>query len=166
MSKTLNDLLTNLRDAEDGVIALSPEQLTIALGSVKDKVDSTFEVISRLESEVLRLSEIAKEFTAKKKTVENQVKRLKEYVQYSMESDETTELLGDKHRLRIMTRKGLKVSEREISSTLFLEFPEVINRVYSFDKNLLKEKFKANPEKYAELVSPSLSTSLKFTVKG
>ena len=166
MSKTLNDLLTNLRDAEDGVIALSPEQLTIALGSVKDKVDSTFEVISRLESEVLRLSEIAKEFTAKKKTVENQVKRLKEYVQYSMESDGTTELLGDKHRLRLMDRKGLKVSEMEISSTLFLEFPEVIRRNYSFDKNLLKEKYKENPEKYGELVSPSTSTSLKFTVKG
>lgn len=162
MSGTLNSLLTSLREAEDGLIEIDLKEV---LGSIKGKVDNTFEVLDRLESDSERMGKMAKAVQARKKSIDNQIKRLKDYVQFSMEEDGTTELLGETHKLKLYSRKGVKVKDQEIDSTLFLAFPEVITRTYAFEKNVLKEKYKADPEAYECLMEKSESKHIRFTVK-
>lgn len=159
---TLNTLLTSLREAEDGLIEIDLKEV---LGSIKGKVDNTFEVLDRLESDSERMGKMAKAVQARKKSIDNQIKRLKDYVQFSMEEDGTTELLGETHKLKLYSRKGFKVKSQEVDSELFMKYPEVITREYSFQKTILKEKFKAEPEVYGDLMEPSESKHIRFTVK-
>lgn len=162
---TLNELLTTLRDAEDGIVNMDMVALEDTLGSVRDKVDGIYEVLDRLESESDRMGRLAKSFAVRKKSLENQSKRLKEYIIYSMDMDESTEIYGQTHRLRLYKRESMKVKDQEIDSTLFLAFPEVITRTYAFEKNVLKEKYKADPEQYECLMEKSETRHVKFSVK-
>ena len=162
---TLNDLLTTLREAEDGIINMDKEALQSILGNVRHKVDNIFEVMDRLESESDRMARLSKSFAIKKKSLDNQLKRLKEYVLYSMELDEATELYGEVYKLKLYNRKSMKVKDIDVDSILFMEYPEVIKREYSFEKNVLKDKYKADPEKYESLMESSQTKHVKFSVK-
>ena len=162
---TLNELLTKLREADDGIIEMDIEQLEETLGSVKDKVDGIFEVISKLESEAERMKKLAKSFAVRQKSCENQVARLKNYITYSMDQDGATEIYGEIHQMKLVSRKTQKVRDLIIGPEMFIKFQEVVRRDYSFDKNLLKEKAKADPERYQDLMETSESRHLRFSVK-
>lgn len=162
---TLNELLQSLREADEDIEqSLTQEQLKETIGSIKDKVDSTFEVISRLESEASRMDRLAKSFEKRKKTLSNQVKSLKEYVQYTMATDGSDELYGETHRVKLCSRKGLKVTD-QVGAETTMKFPDVVKVEYSFDKMLVKEKYKADPEKYGELVEETKTQHIKFSVR-
>ena len=162
---TLNTLLTKLREADDGIIEMDIEQLQETLGSVRDKVDGIFEVISKLESEAERMKKLAKSFAVRQKSCENQVARLKNYITYSMDQDGATEIYGEIHQMKLVSRKTQKVRDLIIGPEMFIKFQEVVRRDYSFDKNLLKEKAKADPDRYADLMETSESRYLRFSVK-
>jgi len=162
---TLNDLLTTLREAEDGLLDMDMSELQATLGSVRHKVDDIHEVMSRLESESERMFKLSKSFAIRKKSLDNQLKRLKEYIMYSMELDGALELYGDTHKLKLYTRSSMKVKNQEIDSSLFMDYPEVITRTYAFDKNVLKDKHKQDPEKYAFLMEKTESKHIKVSVR-
>jgi hypothetical protein len=140
-------------------------ELEDTLGSVKDKVDGIFEVLDKLDSESERMGRLAKSFSVRKKALDNQTKRLKQYVLYSMDMDGTTCLFGETHKIGLHSRKSMKVKDIEVDSELFMEYPEVITREYRFEKNVLKDKYKADPKKYEELMEESETKHIKFSVK-
>lgn len=143
-NKSLNSILTLLAAVDDGMIELSQSDMAETLGSLKDKVDGIYEVISRMKSEQDRLKSEIDNFTAKKKALENAEQRLKDYVVFAMDQDGNVKLQGNRYTLQMQSRELIKVKPfTSLSTTQYVELntlsPGVVKREYKFDTTLFKK---------------------------
>jgi len=129
-------------DGIDGVAEISDEDYKRLIGTVTDKVDALKFVTTKLEAEALRLKTIEKEFTDARRTVENNLERLKSYIISSMEESGMMKIQGSRFKIAISERDVIEVKEIDSEvDYLFLRqvSPELIKRIYVVDKNRAKK---------------------------
>lgn len=161
---SLITLLRTLEDAENGLIDASNDELKETLGDIRDKVDSVYEVHSRLCSEEKRLEAHIKDLTKRKKTVKKSVKRLEDYLLYCMEEADTKLLCGKYWDIKTSQRKSEAVREFEVNQEVFEKLgPVFVNREFSINKSMIKYVAKSNPDIKDEYIETRINKSVKFS---
>jgi len=163
---SLNTMLETLRQVEDSLVEMTDEEVKALLGDVKGKVDSIYEVITRMLAEEIRLKEAAAALTARARNMKNSVARLKSFCVYAMKADGTSELMGKNFDVKLNKRVTPTVKDLNITPDIFMELNEVkeglVKREYSFDKKAMKDLFKASPEKIGEYIFFKEAESISF----
>ena len=163
---SLNQMLETLRHFEDNIVNMTPEEIKVLLGDVKGKVDNTYDIITRMQSEEVRLKEAAKELTDRARNMKNSVARLKDYCIFAMKSDGTSELQGKNFDMKLSQRTTPTVKDLNITPDMYLELNEIqdglVRREYSFDKKAMKDLAKTKPELLDEYIFSKASDSLSF----
>lgn len=159
-------MLETLRHLEDNISNMTPEEIKVLLGDIKNKVDNTHEVITRMESEEIRLKESAQALSDRARTIKNTISRLKNYCVFAMKADDTTMLVGKHFDLKLNQRTTPTVKDLNITADMYLDLNSIkdglVKREYSFDKRLMKELFKTSPELMNDYIFQKVSESVSF----
>ena len=114
-----------------------------------EKVDNIYSVLGSYSAEIDRITGIIAEFQQTKRSLQNGMDRLKEYIVYSMESTGTKKLPGDRYTLSLVARESYEWDDRELFTEDFIALnqamPGMVKRSFTLDKNVAKEYAKANP---------------------
>jgi len=167
MSHSLNDLLMLLNQVDDGMVMLSGEDMQTAIGDIKDKVDDLNYVKDKMESEIARLKGLEVEVKTKRQGIENSLKRLKEYVTYSLRNSETEILHGETHTLRVRKTKSEKLKNvvLDLDMVSYLERKYTGSVAYKLNSSILKPQLEdSDKEKFYERTE-SYTTSFKVRKK-
>lgn len=146
--ESLIEILSLIEQADDGVI--SQQHAKEAFLAMATKVDNIYELLGHFAAIEERIANKQKELLAAKKTVINRTKRLKEYVQWSMEHTKQPEIRGDLYRFKTSTRTASKLcfmDNAEDDQSLMSEFAEtdMVKVKYSWNKDLLKTLLSNDP---------------------
>ena len=159
-------MLETLRQVEDSLVEMTDESVKELLGDVKGKVDSIYEVITRMQSEEVRLKEAAAKLTDRARNMKNSVARLKSFCLFAMKADGTSELMGKNFDVKLNKRVTPTVKSQNITPDMYMDLNEIkdglVKREYSFDKKAMTDLFKASPEKIGEYIHLNESESISF----
>jgi hypothetical protein len=166
--QTFNEMLLALQALEDELIELSNEDLQRLLGDIKDKVDAVHLWESKLKAEAERVGNEIKQLQIRKRTIDNSLKRFREYLAYSLEENNTPELIGKSWTIKLRQRKSVSVKD-EPTSDDYIKLLDInqklVERSYKWNANELKSAFKTDPETFGEYVNESTSKFIQFLPK-
>ena len=139
-----------MNQLDNELCELSEEDLSRIIGEIlPEKVDNLYSVLSSYSAEIDRITNIITEFQQTKRSLQNGMERLKDYIRYSMESTGTKKLPGDRYTLSLTERTSYEWDDRELFTedyiTLNQAMPGMVKRSFTLDKNVAKEYAKANP---------------------
>lgn len=153
----LNELLATVDQlAEDGLIL--PEETCEAL---KDKIDAYYAATKSLEAIADSLDEEEKRIYARKKNVQNNIKRMREYLLFNMKHFGWSEIKGSVHKAKIVRTEKFLVKadpDKYVGTELV-----IAETSYKFDKDKLKSLCEADPEKYKDICEFQQGESVRLT---
>jgi len=146
----LLDITRIMNQLDNELCELSESEVSEIVGEIlPEKVDNLYSVLTSYQAEIERITGIITEFQQTKKSLQNGMSRLKEYIVYSMQSTDTKKLPGDRYTLSLVERDSYEWSDRELFTEDFIALnqamPGMVKRSFSLDKNIAKEFAKANP---------------------
>lgn len=156
----LNELLASIQECEDDLLDI-PEELDEQL---KDKVDAYYLKLREMQSKADFFGQLAKDYSDKKKQLEANIERMKEYFRRNMEAFGWQSLQGNRHKVKFITQKRFSVLV-ECDSEVARNYPDFveIKFVHSWDKDRLREEFLKNPEPLKEVCGEKAITFLKWS---
>lgn len=168
MSESFNQMLSKLRELEDELVDLSNDDLKTLLGDIKDKVDGVQLWESKLKAEIARVAEEIRVLQDRKRTMENSLKRFRDYLVYTLKVNETPMIKGKVWDIKLRNRKLIKPKDIEITSTDYLklnhgEGRKVIDRVYKWNVSALKTAYTVEPETFKDYVTATETEYIQFT---
>lgn len=143
----LHEYLHAIKDLEDELIELKPEDLEIVFDGLKEKIDGYVELLQYMDERAEAIKAKAKKLQEQAKYLENSQRRIKEYIGFLLNSHETPELKGNFYKVKV--RKHQKVvTVHEPTDELAGRYPELIRQKieYQWDKTNLKEVLKNDPK--------------------
>lgn len=153
----LNELLSNIDQlAEDGLQL--PDACNEAL---KDKIDAYYFALKSLDAISESLSQEIDKVRAKKKNVENNIERMRDYLLFNMKHFGWAEIKGNAHKAKIVTRKTFVV-KHDPQMYIDHEFVDEI-KTYKFNLEKLKELVERDPKTYEELATWEQKESVRLT---
>jgi hypothetical protein len=161
MSAPLFKLLTAIEDLEEGLLDLTEEQIKELIGDVRNKVDSIYEIITRLDSEEERLAKNIKTLTDRKRALANSRNRLKQYVVTSMETFEAPAIYGKVWDVKLQKRSKFNIREATLEDTY--ENNELVDMSFKFNRTKVLEAYNRGDEFAKAVVTPDQSTFIRFT---
>jgi hypothetical protein len=164
MSETLETILARLSDLDNAQVDVEFDPAEV-VGELAQKVDAIKTVIDRLEKESERLDEAATSFAMASSAVKNNAKRLRNYVQYSMQSHGFEKLPGTLWRMQLQNSAPALKTTKDPDAENAVYMPEFVRRkvIYSWDKDAIKESLaKGASFEYGSLVE---SKQLRFYVQ-
>ena len=168
MNESFNQMLTKLRELEDQLVDLSNDDLKILLGDIKDKVDGVQLWESKLKAEIERVADEIRLLKERKQTMENSLKRFREYLVFTLKANETPMIKGQIWDIKLRKRKLIKPKDVDITSTDYLKLNHgegrpVIDRVYKWNVSALKTAYTVEPETFKDYVVETETEFIQFT---
>lgn len=165
MSDSLLKLLTDLEQADTGLIEFDPEQHRETLLKAELKIDSYKYVLNRYASRISEIKDEIEELTAIKRTLENKQNNLLELLFWVMKQKNITKFPGQKYVVSLLKKKNIQIIADNPDSKTFLKFPGLIKRTYAWDKMALKKAYASDPISYAGYAKEEEIEYIKFNLK-
>ena len=127
-------------DISDEAIADTLEGLT---GSIKDKGRNVAAFLQNLESDALAMKDAENRIAARRKTIENKVNQMKEYLRSNMEKCEITEISCPEFTVKL--GKPSSICQIDDETKLTAEYV-VTKTTHSADKRLILKDLKADKD--------------------
>lgn len=152
METTLNEYLQVINDLEEGLVELNPEELGIVFDSLKLKIDGYVELAEYMKDRAAGIKERGKKLLQQAKYLENSEKRLKKYLAFLLETNDTPEILGNIWRVSVRKTKKV-VTTTDPDDKLIQKYPELMKQKieYTWDKTALKQALKNQNLEFAEI---------------
>jgi len=146
MSEALSVILSKMQEFDDAISSdIDPEKL---IGDLRGKVDAINHVINEMESRAGYWKAQADRITTQRVAIENNIKRLKQYVLFQMQQSGFDSLPGNDWRIKRQRNKPTVETTREPTAHDVLlggknDLIRVIPTTYQWDKNALAEAIKS-----------------------
>lgn len=140
---TLSTILAAMQLFDDAVVVeFDPAEI---VGDLKDKIDSIKRVVDRLEFQAEWYREQAEPFMRSAYAVERNVKRLKEYVTYHMQTGHYSELPGHVFRAQLQTNAPALEIDPDCTANEYAKWPDYVTpiRRYEWNEKAVKETLAA-----------------------
>jgi len=140
---TLAGYLQVVRDLEDGLIELNPEELGIVFNGLKDKIDGYVELSQYMKDRASALKARGQALIQQAKYLENSEKRLKQYLAMLLQNNETPEINGTMWKVALTKSKKVIV-EKEANEENAGIYPELMRQkvTYEWDKTAIKQRLR------------------------
>lgn len=163
MGDSLNDLLSYLHKADEGLIEFDPEKHKETLLEAEIKIDSYKYILNKYDLAILDAKQNIEAYQAIKKTLENKAERLKNLLLWIMKSKQLNEISGQKHSVKLCSKDVIAITA-EPSAATRLHHPDLVKVKYSWDKVAFDKAFKNSDElkSFAELTKTDF---IKFSLK-
>ncbi len=142
---TMSEILLLMQAADEGMAALSIEEMEDLADRLEDKVDGYQHYIDKCEWEAKRLDMRIKDFTATKKTLLNRGSNLKKLLAIHMQKHSFKFLRGNDHKASLTVSKKVKVTPKA-TSALYLEYSDFMTLSYKWDKKKIGAALKKGNE--------------------
>lgn len=132
-----------------------------AIEATKDKVDAYKTVIDQLESQGLFWREKVKEAQTQARRADKMIERIKERMIYCLQSFETSELVGNVHRVKLSYNNKVELLREPEADDLFT-YENLLRHKFEWDKKEITQAIEQgiNTDDFAKLVSsPSIRWS-------
>lgn len=132
-----------------------------AIEATKDKVDAYKTVIDQLEVQGVFWREKVKEAQTQARRADKMIERIKERMIYCLQSFETTELVGNVHRVKLSHSKKIELLREPQADDLFVH-ENLLRHKFEWDKKEITQAIEqgVNVDDFAKLVSsPSIRWS-------
>lgn len=156
---TLPQLLELMRKMDDGLIELSVEDMETLGRKAKIKVDHYKYFMDKCDAEAARLEKMIKDFTARKKSIENKKKGAEFILMTRTKAEDLDGMAGDEYSFKIKVLKQnkciLNKGFEKPDQAAFLEHSDFIGCKYSWKLDPLKKELKAGNtdlQKIAKLI--------------
>lgn len=161
---TLSQLLHALTEADNAFVTLSLEEHIDLMEAGRVKVDNYKYLLDKMKSQEEILDKWVDEYTAAKRIVANNRRRLQEHLVYVMKSSGFEMFTGHRFRVKIQKSKPAVQMAIEPNDLLKLKFPEIIRTKYEWDKVKVYELLKSGDEKISELGTLKESLYPSFSI--
>lgn len=134
---SLRELVTAIVEHENALASpLDPAEI---VGDIRDKVDAIKAVLDEFESTAKGLKLKAKRLRTTIKAIENNHKRLKEYVRFQMQENHFEKLPGNDYYVRLQNRATRIEFARIPDDIDFIKYSKYvrISRSYSWDEEMV-----------------------------
>lgn len=169
MSETLQNLLAKLNAADNALVELTDEEQSQIIVDLAKKIDSYVYVLDHYDERIRTLEINAELIHFSIKQLRDGRDNLKEQMKLHMESQGFDKLTGDIHQVSLVKRKDVELTlPEETDDRVFMIYPEEFSsmkKVWSWNKNKIKEAIKNYPEHWGMLGTPVIKTSLRFGIR-
>ncbi|MBP98693.1 hypothetical protein CMK18_22300 [Candidatus Poribacteria bacterium] len=170
--KSLFEILESLEFAEKSLEQIEDEDVDIFLEDLaisekqnaedlKNKIDQIYNFLSKLDSEMVRLSEIIAGFSKRKKSISNLKDCLRKKVLFSMEKFGWDELRGNCFQVKKFERKRYVISEPENTLDFYEKYKDFVS--LSFDKKMIIDAHKYSSADVSKVLTETNCTFIKFS---
>jgi len=152
MKTTLQEYLNLISDIEDGLIEITPEKLGIVFNGLKQKIDGYVELIEYMQERSVALKQRAQKIQEKAKSLENAEKRIRSYIAFLLDINETPELYGKTYKVGVRRSYQVEMKEKPTEENQ-AKYPELMRQkiLYEWDKAQIKTILQSGPLPIAEL---------------
>jgi hypothetical protein len=159
--ETLSD-----EDREEQLKLLQDRQESI-YNQLCQKADTTWQWQLHTKAKIAALGEEIKALQKTKKSYENSIKGLMNFIAYKMERSKIEEIPGASRKMVLEDTESLVVKDIDLTSDHYLDLNEedqepLVKRVYSWDKNAVKRAYKINPEAYGKFIEKKSGKKVVF----
>ena len=109
LTSSYNSLLEVQEDGGDVVVALEMVE-----EAIEEKVGNALKVIETIEAEAKALKDVEARMAQRRKTKENDAKRLREYIAHQMDKAKIKKVATDSHSVTVRTVKSLDIDTMAI----------------------------------------------------
>lgn len=129
--------------------------------ATKDKVDAYKEILDQLEAQSIFWKEKVKEAQTQSRRAEKMIERVKERMIFCLKNFDTTELVGNVHRVKLSYSKKVEILREPNPEDLFV-FENLLRHRFEWDKKEITKAIEQGQcvDDFAKLVSsPSIRWS-------
>lgn len=160
---TLFSLLTDLENADSGLVEFNPEEHREKLLGAELKIDAYKYVLNKYESRIEEIAKEIAELTAVKRSLESKSTAMKSMVLWIFKQKQLEKFPGVKYVAQVISKKKI-VIKTQPDARLYLDFPTLIRREYSWEKREFDKLFATVPQ-LKELATEETTDYIKFNLK-
>lgn len=160
---TLLSLLSDLEDADNGLVEFDPEKHRDMLITTELKIDAYKYVMMKYESRIEEINAEIKELTEIKRSLERKSESMKKALLWVLQQKGIEKFPGVKYVISVISKAKI-VLDTEPNPAYYLNYPELVRREYSWDKRAFDAAFKSNPE-LAGLAHEEKTSYIQFKLK-
>jgi hypothetical protein len=130
---TFDELLKTLNRADDELLQFDWADQRLLKENIELKVDGCKYYIDKLKTQIDLIDTYIKEYQQTKRTLQNNLQGFKDFLSFQMKNQGFDKLPGKRWRVSLSQRKSIKI-KAEANSGLFLRYPDLIKREFSWRK--------------------------------
>ena len=159
----LDEILCKMNELDEELISLSQEEIEELAGEFHGKIDSICAVKENFESRIEHHKKLAAEHSAKKRSLENALAGLENFVTHTMKRHGMSKAVGNTHEIKLAHNKRVivQIEDSAINDDIFAQYSDAINVKFAWNKSYIKE----NIDKFAEIAKIETSDNLRFGVR-
>jgi len=166
---TLNMLFTTMNQVDNLLIDLTPEQMEALGAYCLKKIDNYKYIEEKYNNEIARIMLRVDEYNKIIKSLKSRLASLKEYLMFHVKQN-GGKLNGTEYTVSVTTIKGAAVEIDKLfnpDQKVAINYPELVKKVYSWDKTALKAYLKSSPEEnpFRDNIRLKDSDRMKWNVK-
>jgi glutamyl-tRNA reductase len=173
--KTLNELLRALCLIDEAMLDVDLNAAPDLLAEGKVKIDNYKYLIDEMDLRRESMKRKREEYAKAEKTLENQIKRLKEHLIYAMQANGFEKFSGNEYKCWVQYSESVKLSLSEPNAQLKIHYPDLIKTSYEWKLTPIKQILKKDPasldesdrslaEKVREFATITKTPSVRFSV--
>ncbi len=138
---TFDELLRTLNQADDELLEFDWSDQELLKERIDLKVDGCKYYLDKLKAQIDLLDTYIKEYQQTKKTLQKNLQGFKDFLTFQMNAHSFDKLPGQKWKLSLTKRQSIK-PKVEANSTVFLKYPDLVKREFSWRKKEIDSAIK------------------------
>jgi hypothetical protein len=148
--KTLNEILRSLVLIDEAMLEVDLSEAPDLMENGKVKIDNYKFLIDEMEMRRDHMNQKKQEYAKAEKTLENQIRRLKEHLVYAMTANGFEKFTGNEYKCWVQYSESVELKLTEPGPHHKMHFPSLIKTTYAWKKDDIKRMLKADMASLAE----------------
>ena len=173
--KTLNEILRSLVLIDEAMMEVDLSEAPDLMENGKVKIDNYKYLIDEMELRREHMTLKKQEYAKAEKTLDNQIRRLKEHLVYAMTANGFEKFTGNEYKCWVQYSESVELKLTEPGPHHKIHFPSLIKTTYAWKKDDIKrmlkadiasldEKDRATAEELRQVARIAKNPSIRFSV--